>query len=90
MKCLVCQITWPEASSATCPQCGFDHGGADARNPVALERARAAFRDKTSAFAPDSRVSRRDRIQPWLAVLLGFVLFVVWLRACSSGGFQVW
>lgn len=90
MKCLVCQVSWPEAGAATCPHCGFDHGRADAKNPVAVERARAAFRDKTMAFSPESRVTRRDRLQPWLAVLLGFVIFVFWLRACSSGGFRLW
>lgn len=89
MRCLICTVTWADAQGAVCPQCGYDQAAPDARSPQALNRARAAFRDKTTAYAPDSRVSLWDKWRPWAAVLLGFVIFVFWLRACSSGGFRL-
>ncbi|HMI92362.1 MAG TPA: hypothetical protein VK509_13395 [Polyangiales bacterium] len=87
MKCLVCSITWADQQGSACPQCGYDHAAPSAKELPALNAARAAFRDKTSAHAPETRVTRRDRWQPWLAALLGFAIFVLWLRACRTGGF---
>jgi len=90
MKCLVCLATFADESGPRCPQCGYDHAAEGAREPAAITSARAAFKDKTTAYAPDSRVSRWDKWRPWLGVLLGFVIFVFWMRACSSGGFRLW
>jgi hypothetical protein len=81
-------VTWADAQGSVCPQCGYDQAGPNARSPQALTAARSAFRDKTTAYAPGSRVSTWDKLRPWGALLLGFVLFVFWLRACSSGGFR--
>lgn len=89
MKCLVCQASSGDASS-TCPQCGYDLLAPGARDPRNVHAARSAFRDKTTAYAPQARVRRWDRVQPWLAVALGFLIFVLWMRACSSGGFRLW
>jgi hypothetical protein len=88
VRCLVCQVSWPDARGSVCPQCGYDHAAAGAKQPLALEKARASFRDQTSAFAPETRVRRWDKLRPWVGVLLGFLLFVLWMRACSSGGFR--
>ena len=88
MKCLVCTVSWPDANGQRCPQCGYDHAAAEAKTPASLNAARAAFHDKTTAFAPDSRVSTWDRWRPWAAVVMGFLLFVLWLRACSTHGFM--
>ena len=87
MKCNVCQASWDEAASSLCPHCHYDAAAPDARDPSKLAAARNALRDKTTAYAPDKRVTRWDRLQPWAAVLLGAALFVFWLRACASHGF---
>jgi hypothetical protein len=88
VKCLVCTVTWPDVDGARCPQCGYDHAGPEAKSHAALNAARAAFQDKTTAYAPDSRVTTWDRWRPWAAVAIGFLLFVLWLRACHTHGFM--
>ena len=87
MKCVVCAATWADATVPTCPQCGYDMSRADAKEPSRLNDARDAFRHRTTTYAPQTRVGRWDVLRPWVAVGLGFLLFVVWLRACSTGGF---
>lgn len=87
MKCHACHATWDDAQGARCPQCGFDMGAPDANAPHVAARARDAFRQRTTAFAPATRVGRWDVVRPWIGVGLGLLLFVFWLRACSSGGF---
>jgi hypothetical protein len=87
MKCLVCLATVPDVAGAgTCPQCGYDHAAADARDATKVHAARAAFQDKTSAYAPESRVTRWDRWRPLAAIGIALALFVFWLRACGSFG----
>ena len=86
MKCLVCLATWPDEQGARCPQCSYDHAAKDARDTAAVHAARAAFQDKTTAYAPDSRVTTWDKWRPWAAVGIAFLLFVFWLRACGSFG----
>ena len=86
MKCLVCLATFPDASGTSCPQCGYDHAAADARDTAKVHAARAAFKDKTTAYAPDSRVTRWDRWRPLAAIVIALALFVFWLRACGSFG----
>ena len=88
MKCLVCSVTWADEQGSRCPQCGYDHTAPGAKDLPALNAARAAFRDKTTAHAPESRVTSWDRWRPWAAVALGFVIFVFWLRACHTHGFM--
>jgi hypothetical protein len=87
VKCLVCPASWPDDAGSVCPQCKYDQSAEGAREPAALNRARAAFRDKTTAYAPDTRVSAWDKWRPWAAVGVGFFIFVYWLRACATGGF---
>lgn len=87
MKCVVCAATWADGGSSRCPQCGYDMAAAGATDPAAIVRARDAFRHRTTAWAPGTRVGRWDVVRPWIGVGLGFLLFVVWLRACSTGGF---
>ena len=91
MKCLVCAATWDEAATGTvCTQCGYDMGRPDARDLTRLNHARDAWRDRSSAFAPHARVSAWDVARPWVALVLGFLLFMLWLRACSTGGWRIW
>ena len=90
MKCLVCSASWDESSGSVCVQCGTDMGRADARALARLNAARAAWRDHGTRFAPDSRVSAWDVVRPWVALVLGFFLFMLWLRACSTGGWRIW
>ena len=89
MKCLVCLATWPDEGGALCPQCRYDHAAAGARDAAQVHAARRAFQEKTTAFAPDTRVTRWDKWRPWAAVGLAFVLFVFWLRACGSFGYHL-
>ena len=86
MKCLVCAATWDERSGGHCPQCGYDMTASGANDPAAVARAREEFRHRTTAYAPQTRVGRWDVARPWIGVGLGFLLFVVWMRACSTGG----
>jgi hypothetical protein len=88
MKCLVCFATWPDAQGVRCPQCSYDHAAPGARETSAVHAARAAFQDKTSAYAPDSRVTTWDKWRPWAAIGLALLLFVFWLRACGTFGFM--
>ncbi|MDB4988647.1 MAG: hypothetical protein JWN04_3825 [Myxococcaceae bacterium] len=81
MKCLVCHAT--SASGTVCPQCGFDQSAAGAADQARILSAREAFKDKTTAFAPDSRVTRKDKLVPWLALGVGLLLFVFWVKVCS-------
>jgi hypothetical protein len=89
MRCHVCSATWPDGAATQCPQCGFDAAGPQASDPAAILRARESFKDKSTAFAPGSRVTAMDRLKPWLGLALGFVIFVLWWRTCSSGG-RLW
>lgn len=86
MKCMVCFATWEDKGSAVCPQCGYDAKRAGANEPQAILAAREAFKDKTTAFAPDSRVTAFDKAKPWLALGVGMLIFLFWLRACATGG----
>lgn len=86
MKCLVCLATFPDASGTTCPQCAYDHAATDARDTAKVHAARAAFKDKTAAYAPESRVTTWDRWGPWVGIAIALLLFVFWLRACGSFG----
>jgi hypothetical protein len=83
MKCLVCQAT--SANGNVCPQCGFvqPEGAPDMQAVLA---AREAFKNKTTAYAPNSRVSSMDKLRPWLSLVLGMVLFVFFVRTCARGG----
>ena len=90
MKCLVCQATWDDREGQTCTQCGYDHAAAEARNPQRIQIARDQFRDRSSAYDPESRVTGWDRARPWLAILLGAVLFIFMLKACSMLGYAPW
>jgi hypothetical protein len=84
MTCLVCTATWDDrANRMICPQCGYDHKDPAARDPQRVQMARQSFRERTTAYAPDKRVTGWDRFKPWLAILLGIALFVGWLKACS-------
>lgn len=87
MKCLVCSATWGDAAQPRCPQCGYDASAPTATDPARLARARDAFRQHTTTYAPTTRVRRWDVVRPWVGLGLGFLLFVVWLRACATSGF---
>ena len=82
MTCLVCQAN--AAGTGPCPQCGYDATVPGAKDPTRVLAAREAFRAKTLAYAPDSRVGLRDRLVPWAGLVLGIGLLLLWLRACSS------
>lgn len=85
MNCRVCQNS---LTVRKCPVCGFDSEGAEATDPSALLAARELFRARS--LQPRVHISTFDRLRPWLAVLLGLVLFATWMRACSSPGWPFW
>lgn len=89
MRCPVCYVTWNEQAGTACPQCGYDAELGGTSDPATLLKLREAFKQKSTAFAPNSRVTPLDKAKPWLGLLLGFVLFVFWLRACSSMGWRL-
>jgi len=82
VTCLVCQATWTGGGS--CPQCGYDSAAPGARDPGRVLAARDEFRARTTAYAPGSRVTFRDKLVPWGGLVLGLVLFLFWVKACSS------
>jgi hypothetical protein len=82
VTCLVCHATW--TGGGNCPQCGYDAGAPGAKDPGRVLAARDEFRARTTAYAPDSRVTVRDKLVPWAGLALGLVLLLVWLKACSS------
>jgi hypothetical protein len=86
MKCPVCFSTWDDAKGVLCPQCHFDPASADAHDSQKILQAREAFKEKATAYDPNSRVTRLDVLKPWFAVVLGFVIFCLWLRACATHG----
>lgn len=90
MKCLVCSAAWSDERGTTCPRCRYDHAAERARELPSLNAARAAYRDSTAAYAAHDRVSVWDKLRPWAALVLGFALFVLWLRACGTWGFRLW
>jgi hypothetical protein len=83
MKCPVCHASSKDAS--TCPQCGNDPAaiGSDLSK---IMYARERFKQQASAYEPEKRVRMLDRFRPWMALVLGFALFVLWLRACATMG----
>jgi hypothetical protein len=82
MKCLVCFASFPGAG--TCPNCAYDNSAPDAKAAQRIVAARDEFRARTLAYAPEKRLSAKDRLGPWLGLALGLLLFLVWLRSCSS------
>jgi hypothetical protein len=82
VTCLVCQASAPGAGP--CPQCGYDSAGPGAKDPARVLAAREEFRARTLAYAPQSRVRLRDKLLPWGGLLLGMLLLLFWLKACSS------
>ncbi|HUS64591.1 MAG TPA: hypothetical protein VMZ28_08620 [Kofleriaceae bacterium] len=90
MKCLVCQATWDDREGQTCTQCGYDHAAAEARNPQRIQIARDQFRERASAYAPEDRVTGWDKAKPYVAILLGIALLLVFFKACSMLGHGFW
>jgi methionyl-tRNA synthetase len=80
MECLVCHAT--TADGTVCAQCGYDSAALDAGEPARILSAREAFKQRSTAFAPQTRVKTRDKLVPWLALALGLGLFVLWARTC--------
>jgi len=84
MKCPVCLITWQDDRGSLCPQCRFDAASPDARDTAKVLAARDAFRSHVVSYDPNAKIPRRDILKPWLAVALGFVIFLLWLKACGT------
>jgi len=82
VKCPVCHATWPDAQQPACPQCGHDTSAPNANDAARVLAAREAFKHKTTAYAPQTRVTSLDKLKPWLAVGVALVLFVFWVRTC--------
>jgi hypothetical protein len=80
MQCLVCHAS--TADGNVCAQCCYDSAAEGAREPARILAAREAFKQRTTAFAPHSRVSTRDKLIPWLGLVLGMLLLVFWVRTC--------
>lgn len=85
MKCLVCSATYSEGGH--CPQCG--HGPFEPNDTRAILKAREQFLEKSSEYNPQSRVSTWDKVRPWMGFLIGFIIFMFWLRACSTMGWKI-
>lgn len=81
MQCHVCHAT--TAQGAVCAQCGYDSAAEGGSDPARILAAREAFKQRSTAFAPDTRVTRRDKLMPWLSLALGLALFVFWVRTCA-------
>jgi hypothetical protein len=81
MKCVVCFASF--TTGTVCPQCGWDQTSLASQDTSAVLAARNAFRARTVAYAPDSRVTRRDRAVPWLGLGLGMLLFLFVIASCS-------
>jgi hypothetical protein len=86
MKCPVCFATWPDSKGSLCPQCQFDQSAPNAKDTSVILAARESFKDKASAYAPDKRVSTWDVVKPWVGVVIAFIIFMLWLRACHTMG----
>jgi hypothetical protein len=82
VKCLVCHTTWSDAGRPSCPQCGYDASQSGESEPARVLAARDAFKDKTTAFTPHTRVTALDKWKPWIALGLALLLFVFWVRTC--------
>jgi hypothetical protein len=54
-------------------------GASDAAHVLA---AREAFKHKTTAYAPQTRVTSLDKWKPWLALGVALLLFAFWVRTC--------
>jgi hypothetical protein len=80
VQCVVCRTSRPD--DAICPQCGWDDAAPDSRDPLAVTRARETFKASTLRYAPQERVTGRDKLRPWLGLGLGLVLLLVWLASC--------
>jgi hypothetical protein len=85
MNCRICQNS---LTIRVCPVCGFDSESGEANNPSAVLAAREAFRARTKQ--PRANISNWDKWRPWVAVLLGLLLFATWMRACSRAGWPFW
>lgn len=93
MRCPVCSATWPDsegAKGATCPQCKYDVKQPGADDAEKILAAREKFAEATTAYDPEHRVTTWDRAKPWLSLILGFVIFIFWMRACSTMGWKLW
>lgn len=81
MTCPVCYAAWDDGQGTVCPQCQNDVEALRTKRPEKILAARMAFRDKTLAYAPESRVTRWDVAQPWIGLLLGALLLLFWMWA---------
>jgi hypothetical protein len=81
---------WDEAQGPLCPQCKNDPNDFSPKDPAGLASARQAFKEKATGFRPDGGITLWDKWRPWMGVVLGFVLFMFWLRACSTHGWRIW
>jgi len=84
MRCDVCLASRPASAGSVCPQCGWDAAAPRARDTAAVLAAREEFKARTLAYAPDSRVTRRDKAVPWMGLALGAVLLLFVLAACRA------
>lgn len=84
MQCVVCKTPRVDA---ICSACGFDADSPEARDPRALEARRAAFR--AQGLTKEVQISTWDRLRPWAALVLGFFIFVLWMKACSTPGWPL-
>jgi hypothetical protein len=82
----VCFVT---SADRSCPQCGYTEAGPATRDPAHILALREMFRQKTTAYAPESRVGTWAVLRPWIGLGIGFLIFVFWMRACSSGGWHL-
>ena len=89
MKCLVCEATWDAAKGSTCPLCKYEMAAADAKDSNKILAHRERFKNSTTEYAPERRVLRWDKWTPYLGLAVGIILFIFWLRACSTMGWRL-
>ena len=89
MKCLVCEATWDEAKGTTCPLCKYEMAAADAKDSNKILAYRERFKNSTTEYAPEKRVLRWDKWTPYVGLAIGIILFIFWLRACSTMGWRL-
>ncbi len=77
MTCPVCLATRPPEAGTVCRLCGWDDRDGRSQDSSAVLAARDAFRARTTAYAPQTRVTAADRRLPWMGLVLGLALVVV-------------
>ena len=89
MTCFVCNANWSSDQGSVCPACKYNMKSPTANDPVLIDHYRSEYQASIIAFNPKGRVGIIDRITPYGGLALGMLLFIFFLRACSTMGWQI-